>query len=112
MASVRQALPLCTMSSMIGTCHVCDGGGAALSSLVETTCFSRQYQLSGQLGFPTRDWDGDWDRVLPNASEFSGLFWLLGGVRVWPSLWIFIPGFCLSSSLDLAAIDMKTVTVN
>ena len=84
-ASVRPALPSHTMSSTIGTCHVCDGGGAALSSLVEITCISRKYQVSWQFGFLTRDWEGEWDGTLPNAPGSSGPFWLFGEVRVWPS---------------------------
>ena len=47
-ASIRPALPFHTMFSTIGTCHVWDGGGAALSSLVEITCISRQYWVSWQ----------------------------------------------------------------
>ena len=112
MASIRQALPSHTMSSTIGACHACDGGGAALSSSMEITCISSQYQVSGQLGFLTGDWDGDQDGVLPNTSGSLGPFWLLGGVRVWPSSWILVPGFCSSRSLDLVAIDTKTVAMN
>ena len=33
-------------------------------------------------------------------------------VRVWPSFWILVPGFCSSRSLDLVAIGMKIVAVN
>ena len=66
-ASVRLALPSCTMSSTIGTCHACDGSGADLLSLVEITCIPRQYRVSGWLGFLARDWDSDWDGALPNA---------------------------------------------
>ena len=69
-------------------------------------------QASHLLVFLSRDWDGECDGVLPNASGSSGPFWPLGGVRVWPSVWILIPGFWLSRSLDLADIDMKTVAVN
>ena len=85
MASVRPFFPSHTMSSTIGACHACDGGGAALLSSVEITCISRQYQVSGWLGFLTGDWDGDWDGVLPNASGSSGPFQPLAGVRVWLS---------------------------
>ena len=112
MASVRPAFPSCTMSSIIGTCHACVGGGDAPSSSVETTCIYRQYWVSGQLGFLTRNWDGDQDGVLPNASGSSGPFQPLGWVRVWPSFWILVPGFCSSRSLNLVAIEMKTVAVN
>ena len=48
-ASVRPALPSCTMSSTIGACHAWNSGGTALSSLVGTTCISRQYHVSWQL---------------------------------------------------------------
>ena len=51
--------------------------------------------------------DGECDGVLPNASGSSGPFWPLGGVRVWPSVWILIPGFLWSRSLSLVAIDIK-----
>ena len=111
-ASIKLALPFHTMSSTLCTCHAYDGGGAALSSSVVTTYISRQYQVSGQSGFLTGDWDGDWDGVLPTASGSSRPFQPLGGVRVWPSFWILVPGFCLSRSLNLAAIDLKTVAVN
>ena len=50
--------------------------------------------------------------VLPNASVSSGPFWLLGGVKVWPSVWILTPDFWSSMSPDLVAIDMETVAVN
>ena len=75
-------------------------------------CISRQYQVSEQLGFLARDWDGDWDGVLPNTSGSSGLFQLLDGVRVQSSSWILVPGLCSSRLLDLVAIDMKTVAMN
>ena len=112
MASVKPALPSHTMSSMIGTCHICVGGSDAPSSSVETICISRQYQVSGQLGFLTGDWDSDQDGVFPNGSGSSGPFQLLGGVRAWPSFWILVPGFFSSRSLNMVAIDMKTVAVN
>ena len=114
MASVRPALPSWTMSSTVGTCYTWDGGAVTLSSLVEVTCTSKQYCVSGQsgVGFLARDWDGDHDGVLPNGSESSGPFWLLGGARVWPLVWILIPDFWSSRSLSLAAIDTKTVAMN
>ena len=78
-------------------------------SSVETTCISKQYQVSGWSGvcFLTRDWDGEHDGALPNASVSSGPFWLLGGVRVWPSVLIPSPDFWSSKSLNVAAIDLK-----
>ena len=60
----------------------------------------------------TGDWDGDQDGVLPNVFGSSGPFQQHGGVRMWPSFWILVPGFCSSRPLDLVAIDMKTVAVN
>ena len=107
--AVGPALPSCTMSSTIGTWHAWAGGGAALSSSVEITYISRQYQVSGWSGFLAGDWDGDWDGVLPNASGSSGPSLPLSGMRVWPSFWILVQGFCSSRSLSLVTIDMKTV---
>ena len=114
MASVKPALPSWTMSSTNGACHMWDGGGVTLSSLVEVTCISKQYQVSGQsgVGFFPEDQDGDWDGAFPNASGSSGPLQLLGGVRVWPSVWILSPDFWSSRLLNLAAIDTKTVAVN
>ena len=74
---------------------------------METTCISRQYQVSGWSGFLARDWYGDQDGVLPNASGSSWLFQPFGGVRVWPSSLILVPGFCSSRSLDLVATNTK-----
>ena len=73
-ASVWPALPSQTMSSTIGTCHAWGGGGVTLSSLVEVTCISNQYQVSGQsgVGFLVRYWDGEHYGVFPNTSGSSG----------------------------------------
>ena len=70
----------------------CGGGGIALSSSVETTCISKQYQVSGQsgAGVLARDWDGEHDGAFPDASESSGPFWPPVGVRVWPSIQIWV----------------------
>ena len=77
-------------------------------------CISKQYWVSGKsgVGFLAGDWDGEHDGALPNSSKSSGPFWPLGGVRVWPSGWILIPGFWSSRLLDLVATDMKTVAMN
>ena len=114
MASIRPGLPSQTMSSTISTCHTWSGGGTALSSSVDITCISKQYWVSGQLGFGllARDQDGEHDGALPNASGFSWPFWPFVAVRVWPSVWILISGSKSSRSLDLVAIDIKTVAVN
>ena len=92
-ASVRLDLPSLTMSSMTGACQACGGGGFILPSLVNVTCISKQYMSLRPVSFLAGDWDGEYDGVLPNASRSSGPFWLLGGVRVWPSVWILTPGF-------------------
>ena len=55
---------------------------------------------------------GECDGALPNASGSSGQFQQLVGVRVWPSVWVFISGFESCRSLNLVAIDMKLVVVN
>ena len=47
MASVRPDLPSQTMSSMTGAWQAFGGGGVALPSLVNVTCISKQYQVSG-----------------------------------------------------------------
>ena len=74
--SVRLDLPSQTMSSTMGTCQACGGGGIGSLSLVEVTFISKQYQVSGWsgMGFLTRDGDGDQDGALPNASVSSGSF--------------------------------------
>ena len=102
------------MSSTIGTYHPWHAGGIALSSSVEITCISKQYKVSGQLGvgFLARDWDGECDGALPNTSGSYRPFQPLVGVRMWPSVWILISEFKLSRSLDLVAIDMKTLVMN
>ena len=102
------------MSSTIGTCHTWVGGGIAFSSSVEITCISKQYRVSGHsgVGFLDRDGDGEHDGVLPTTSVSSRSFQLLIGVRVWPSVWILISGFKSSRSLNLVAIDTKTLVVN
>ena len=80
------------MSSTIGACHACDGGSITLSSSVEITCISKQYQVSGQSGFLAGDWDDDWDWALLNTSGFLGPFWLGHSIRqplTWKQwLWI------------------------
>ena len=69
---------------MTGACQVCGGGGATLPSLVKVTCIPKQYQVSGQsgIGFLARDWDGECDGVLPNASIFRAILatWWCEGV--------------------------------
>ena len=82
--------------------------------LVEITCISKQYWVSGQSGFLTGDWDGDWDGVLPNASGSSGTFWLqFMGWRCGPPSGLLVPGFCSSRSLDLMQpLTQKTVAMN
>ena len=74
-AFVRLDLPSQTMSSTTGACQASGGGGGVPPSLVEITCISKQYQVSGQSGvhFLTGDWDGEWEAALPNASVSSGL---------------------------------------
>ena len=85
-----------------------------MSSSVEITCISKQYRVSGWsgVGFLARDWDGECDGVFPNASGSSGPFQPHVGVRVWPSVRMLISGFKSSRSLDLVAIDTKTVVMN
>ena len=86
---------------LFGAYHTWSGGGVTLSSSVEVICISKQYQVSGWsgVGFLAGDWDGECDGVLPIASGLSGPFQLLGGMRVWPSAWILIPGFWSSRAL-------------
>ena len=112
-ASVRPDLPSQSMSSTTGTWQACGGGGVVPLSLVEITCISKQYQVSGQSGlcFLTRDLDGEWDEVLPNASVSSRPFKPLGGVRVGPSVWVTTPEFWSSRLLDLVAINMEILAV-
>ena len=83
-ASVRPDLPFQTRSSTTGTCQTCGGGGVVPPFLVEITCISKQYQVSGQLGvgFLAGDWDGEWEGVLQNTYVSSGPFQLLSGIRV------------------------------
>ena len=90
------------------------GGGVVSPSLVDITHISKQYQVPGQsgVGFLTGNWDGEWEGVLPNAFASSGPFWLLGGVRMWPSVWMLPPDFWSSRFLDLVATDMETVSIN
>ena len=75
-ASVRLDLPSWTMSSTTGTCQACGGGGVVPPSLVEITCISKQYQVSGQsgVGFLAGHHDGEWEGMIANASMSSGLF--------------------------------------
>ena len=40
------------------------------------------------VSFLARDWDGEREGMLPNTSVSSGPFQPLGGVRVWPSVWM------------------------
>ena len=89
-AFVRPDLPSQTMSSTTGTCQACGDGGDVPPYSAEITCISKQYRVSGLSGvnFLTRDWDGEHDGVLLNASVSSGPFQPLGGVREWPSVWI------------------------
>ena len=114
MASVRPVLPSQTIFSTICACHMWGGGGIALSSSVETTCISKQYQVSGWsgVGFLARDQDGYCDGALSNASGSSGPFWPLAGARVWPYICILTSGFKWCRSPDLVAIDTKTVVMN
>ena len=81
---------------------------------METTCISKQYQVSGQSGADVLagDWDWEHDGALPNTSGSSGPFWPLVAVRVWPSVQILASGSKSSLSPHLAAVDMKTVVVN
>ena len=114
MASIRPGLPSQTMSCTIGACHAWGSGGTNLSFSVDITCISKQYQVSGWLsfGFLARDQDGECDGALPNASWLSWPFWPFVSVRVWPLVWILISGSKSFRSLDLVAIDMKTVVMN
>ena len=59
----RPDLPTHTMSSTTGTCQACGVVVLVPQSLVEITCISKQYQVSGQsgIGFLTRDWGGEWE---------------------------------------------------
>ena len=102
------------MSSTISACHAWGGGGITLSSSVEITCISKQYEVLGWsgVGFLARDWDRERDGALPNTSGSSRPFQLLVWVRVWPSVWILVSGFKSSRSFDLVAIDTKTVVMN
>ena len=113
-ASVRPDLPSQGMSSTTGVCQVCEGSVVVPPFLVEITCISKQYRVSGQSGvcFFARDWDGEWDEVLPNASVSSRPFWPLGGVRAGPSVWATTPDFWSSRSLDLVAINTEVLTIS
>ena len=108
-APVRPDLPSQTMSSTTCTCQACGGGGIIAPSPVEIPCVSKQYRVSGQLGFGflTTDCDGEHDGVLPNTSVSSGPFWPPGGVRVGPSVWILAPDFWSSKLLDLWTLTQK-----
>ena len=49
--SVMPDLPSQSMSSTMGTCQVCGGGGVAPPSLVKVTWISKQYQILGWSDF-------------------------------------------------------------
>ena len=113
MTSVRPALPSGTMSSTTGTCHACNGGGPGLFIFSGDHLYFQAILSHRSVRFPHQR-PGWWlgCGALSNASGSSGLFWPLGGVRVWPSFWILVPGFCSSRLLNLVAIDTKTEAMN
>ena len=112
--SVRPDLPSQSMSSTTGTYHACGGSGVVPPSSVKITWMSKQYQVSGQSGtcLLTGDWDGELEGVLPDASISLALFWPLGGMRVWPSVWMVAPDFWSSRSLDWVAISAEMLTIS
>ena len=97
-----------------GTCQACGGGGVVPQSLFEITWISKQYRVSGLSGIflLTRNLDGEWDRVLPDASISSGPFQPLCGVKVWPSVCMVTPDFWLFRSLNQMAISAEMLTVS
>ena len=98
----------------MGTCQACGGGGVVPPSSVEVTWISKQYWVSGQSGvcLLTRDWNGECDEVLPDASISSGPIWPFSGVRVWSSIWMVAPNFWSSRSIDWVAINAEQSTVS
>ena len=92
----------------------CEGGGTAPNSSVKVTQISKQCFILGQLdsGLQARDQDGEWEGELSSASGSHRSFALWGGMSMWPSIWRLAPDISSTRSLDLAAMDMKLVTVN
>ena len=90
------------------------GGGVVPPSLVEITWISKQYQVSGRSGIClfTRDWDGEWDGALLDASISLGPLWQFSGVWVWPSIWTITPDFWSSWSLVQVVIKAEMLTIS
>ena len=113
-ASARPVLQCHSMSSTTSAVKTWGDRGAAPLSSVKVTHIPRQYWVSGQPGNShlSRDWDGEWEGVLPEAPISSRPFWPLGDVMVQPSIWRLAPDIWSSRPFDLVAIDMPVVVMN
>ena len=76
----------------MGACQACGFGGVDAPSTVKVAWISKQYRVLGWSGISllARNWDGECAGV-PHVC--SGPYWLFGGVRVWPSVWVVGPDF-------------------